>query len=117
MDTAAFKLATILIAAIISASQLSGQAKPFTDTKASERLIWRGRDTIYMVFPKRVKDESPFGSQVANQLPDTLRLLLLGDSAVTLNMPTNIYYTKEHTEALKRMAYLRSLVPDSLTKR
>jgi hypothetical protein len=105
------------IAVAVFTTPLRGQSRPVTEPRVTERQLWRSSDTIYMVFTKRLKEESPFGPQVANQLPDTLRLLLVGDSAVTLNMPMKIYYGRAHTETLKLVAFLRSLVPDTTSKR
>jgi hypothetical protein len=88
-----------------------------TKTAASRpRMIWQTGDTIFTVVTKEMKARSPFGPEVANLLPDTIKVLLVGDSGVSLNTPVKTYYSKTRTEFLKTLVQLRSLVRDTTEK-
>ena len=116
MHKAACRLFPVVTAAMFAAAPLVAQTTPTpTGTKVIERPIWRSGDTIFMAFPKNFRAESPFGWEVASQMPDTLRLLLVGDSAVTLNMPFPVHYSRIRAARLKFLAVVPLI--DTTTKK
>jgi len=44
--------------------------------------------------------------------PDTLKVKFVGDSAVTINTRTVVYYTRAEAAELRRMVFLQSLIPE-----
>ena len=92
-----------------------GLAAQTTPTSGAPRAIWRVGDTISVEIPKGMKEKSP-APDIAKQFPDTMRLLLVGDSAVSLNLPVKLYYSKARVDLYKMLLDLRALV-DTAAKR
>ena len=96
-----------------------GLAAQRTPTNAAPRahVIWRVGDTISMEIPKSVKENGSVPLDIAKQFPDTVRLLLVGDSAVSLNLPVKLYYPKARVDLFKMLLNLRSLMSDTTERR
>lgn len=112
---AACKCSFVIVFLLAGPLGLAAQTKP-TSGAPGAHVIWRVGDTISIEIPKSVKEKSP-APDIAKQFPDTLRLLLVGDSAVSLNLPVKLYYPKARVDLYKMLLHFRSLLQDTAEQR
>ncbi len=106
----------MVLAAPLGAQESSAgnRSRPATEQRF-EKLVRQVGDTIFMAKPKILRYRGPM--QVPREAtplsPDTIKILLLGDSAaVTLNVTPVYHYAGEDLKRLRFLIALQALLPD-----
>lgn len=106
-----YKIAVGVVFALVSVTPTRGRAQ--SAPPPLPRLIEMRGDTVFMVKPKLLRFKGPIAVSPTPtpDSPDTLKVQFVGDSAVTLNTRTVMYYSRVEAMELRRMVFLSSLIP------
>jgi hypothetical protein len=109
-----FSLLSVALVSSLGAQspRTSGQD---SDRPKFKKLVHVRGDTMFMAKPEVLRYQGPIHVPRENtpNAPDTVKILFVGDSAVTLNVRPTYHYSAFETKRLRFLVSLNAMLPDT----